>query len=66
MRKIRLFGAAVAAAGIVLAGSGIAAAETPAPVPAPTGSGNLATGLAKLLATGSGGVKPLPTVPTAG
>ncbi|MFD0365496.1 hypothetical protein ACFQZZ_29015 [Nocardia sp. GCM10030253] len=64
MRKIRLLGAAVAAAGIVLAGSGIAAAETP--VPAPTGSGNFATGLAKLLSTGSGGVKPLPTATVAG
>ncbi|MFD0360342.1 hypothetical protein ACFQZZ_02640 [Nocardia sp. GCM10030253] len=71
MSKIRALGVALAAAGIVLAGSGMAAAEAPqgAAIDAPSngyldgfgaGSSNLLNGLGKLIGTGSGGVKPLP------
>ncbi|MET7771383.1 hypothetical protein [Nocardia sp. NPDC005366] len=68
MRMIRLFGTAVAAAGIVLSGVAVASADVPtaAPVLEPytgsaSGSSNFGTGLSNLLSTGSGDVKPLPT-----
>lgn len=71
MRVIRLFGAAAAAAGIVLSGVAVASADVPAAKPAAadyedytgsaSGSSNLGLGIATLLATGSGDVKPLPT-----
>ncbi|MFC8528726.1 hypothetical protein [Nocardia sp. NPDC057227] len=57
MSTIRAFGVAAIAAGIVLGGSGVASAQTDVG----TGSANFADGLTKLLVTGSGGVKPLPT-----
>jgi len=69
MRMIRLFGTAVAVAGIIASGVTVASAEVPAAAPvvesAPStgsasGSGNLVAGLGNLLSTGSGDVKPLP------
>ncbi|QBS42007.1 MULTISPECIES: hypothetical protein [unclassified Nocardia] len=57
MSKIRVFGVVFAAtAGIILAGSGLASAQTGGGGTAPeTGSAAAITELAKLLATGSAG-----------
>ncbi|WP_156371289.1 hypothetical protein [Nocardia arizonensis] len=73
MRMIRLFGTALAAAGIALSGAAVASAEPVEPAAVAdgyqnpwldgwgNGSGNLVLGLERLFMTGSGGVKPLPT-----
>ncbi|MFI9506927.1 hypothetical protein [Nocardia sp. NPDC052566] len=78
MSKMRVFGVALAAAGIVMAGSGIAAAatiplETPSATeiiapgePDPSGGTGSAKGLTKAieaLSTGSSKAKPAPTTP---
>ncbi|AXK87303.1 hypothetical protein IU443_13500 [Nocardia farcinica] len=60
MGKLRALGIAVAATAFVLAGTGMAAADEVGTGSA-TGSANFVDGLATLITTGSGGVKPLPT-----
>ncbi|WP_378734713.1 hypothetical protein [Nocardia brasiliensis] len=61
MSKIRVFGLVFAAtAGIVMAGSGLASAETGTTPPVETGSASVIVDLAKALATGSSGTTPVP------
>ncbi|MGW5435569.1 hypothetical protein [Nocardia asteroides] len=57
MRKMRTLGLVAIAAGIVFGGTGVAPADEPV-----TGSSNFVTGLSNLLKSGSGDVKPLPTI----
>ncbi|ONM47627.1 hypothetical protein [Nocardia donostiensis] len=64
MNKIRTFGLAfAAAAGLMLAGAGVAAAEPDAgggTTPVDTGSAEIVTSLVELLATGSSGADTTP------